>query len=142
MDKEKDVIEYFENLIAFEVPLPKILRSMCLQCIIDKGVNKKVYARICDDIAITYGAEHIVSMSNLARTGLFFDQGNREANFSFNDIKKELKLINDDSINHENPSDPSFAYGGYCPILYFLPDLAPNLWKELSKMDGKPVLKP
>ena len=118
MDREKDVIEYFENLIPFEVPLAKILRSMCLQCLIDRGVHRKTYARICDDIVMTYGAEHVVSMSHLARIGLFYQEGTREPVFSFNDIKKELRLINDDSINHENPTDPSFAYGGYCPILY------------------------
>ena len=67
---------------------------------------------------MTYGAEHVVSMSHLARIGLFYQEGTREPVFSFNDIKKELRLINDDSINHENPTDPSFAYGGYCPILY------------------------
>ena len=77
MEKQKEVIEYFENMIPFEVPLAKVLRSMCLQCIIDRGVNKKVYSRICDDIAMTYGAEHVVSMFNLARMNLFYPQGQR-----------------------------------------------------------------
>ena len=54
----------------------------------DRGVNKKVYARICDDIAMTYGAEHIVSLSNLARIGLFYPDGAPSPNFSFQDIKK------------------------------------------------------
>ena len=73
---------------------------MCLQCIIERGVSKKHYGRICDDIAMTYGAEQIVSMSNLARIGLFYQDGAPGPNFPFQDIKKELKLINDDSINH------------------------------------------
>lgn len=90
---------------------------MCLQCLIDRGVSRKHYNRICDDIAMTYGAEHAISLSNLSRIGLFYEQGSRDFHFPFADLKKELKLINDDSINHENPTDPSFAYGGYCPIL-------------------------
>ena len=36
-----------ENLIPFEIPIEKVLRSMALECIIEKGVNKKTYARIC-----------------------------------------------------------------------------------------------
>lgn len=65
-------------MIAFEVPLPKVLRSMCLQSIIDRGINKKHYGRICDDICTTYGEEHIVSMSNLAKLGLFYEQGTQK----------------------------------------------------------------
>ena len=61
-----------ENLIPFEVPIEKILRSMTLQCIIDKGINKKAYARICDDLVFTYGMQHILSLTNLANLGLFF----------------------------------------------------------------------
>lgn len=75
MDKDREIVEYFENMIAFEAPLAKVLRSMCLQSIIDRGIHKKYYGRICDDIASTYGEEHIITMTNLARLGLFYEQG-------------------------------------------------------------------
>ena len=45
---------------------------MALQCIIEKGINKKTYARICEDIVFTYGMQHILSMTNLANLGLFY----------------------------------------------------------------------
>lgn len=61
-----------ENLIPFEIPLEKVIRSMALQCIIEKGVNKKTYARICDDIVFTYGMQHILSLTNLSNLGLFY----------------------------------------------------------------------
>jgi len=46
-----------------------------LQSIIDKGVNKKIYGRICEDICLTYGIQHIVSLTHLANLGLFYEQG-------------------------------------------------------------------
>ena len=90
---------------------------MCLQSIVEKGVNKKIYAIICEDIVFTYGMQHIISMTNLANLGLFSEQGSISNPYNFNDIKKQLKLISDTVINHENPSDTSFAYGGYTPIV-------------------------
>jgi hypothetical protein len=50
---------------------------MCLQSIIDRGISKKHYGRICDDIVMTYGGEHIISLTNLAKMGLFYEQGSR-----------------------------------------------------------------
>ena len=104
-------------MIAFEVPLPKIIRSICLQNIVDKGIHRKIYSRICEDIVMTFGGEHIISLTNLAKLGLFYEQGSKDNSYPFHDIKKELRLISDEQINHENPHDPSFAYGGYCPLL-------------------------
>ena len=90
---------------------------MALQCIIEKGINKKTYARICEDIVFTYGMQHILSLTNLANLGLFYAEGSINSPFNFSDLKKELKLISDAPINHENPGDTSFAYGGYTPIM-------------------------
>ena len=73
----KDIVEYCENLIPFEVPLEKVLRSMCLQSLIDKGVHKKFYGRICEDIVMTYGGQQIISLTNLAKLGLFYEKGTK-----------------------------------------------------------------
>ena len=61
---------------------------MCLQCIIDRGVHKKTYSRICEDIAFTYGMQHILSMTNLASLGLFYEQGAIQNPYNFIDIKR------------------------------------------------------
>jgi hypothetical protein len=88
LEEEKSIVEYFENYIPFEVPLPKVLRFMCLQSIIDKGISKKHYGRICDDIVMTYGAEHIISLTSLSKMGLFYEQGSKENCYPFSEIKK------------------------------------------------------
>ena len=73
---------------------------MALQCIIEKGINKKTYAKIWEDVVFTYGMQHILSMTNLANLGLFYPEGSVNTNYNFSDIKKELKLISDAQINH------------------------------------------
>jgi hypothetical protein len=50
---------------------------MCLQSILDRGISRKMYGRICDDIVSTYGPEQIISLTNLAKLGLFYEQGSR-----------------------------------------------------------------
>jgi hypothetical protein len=56
---------------------------MCLQSIIDRGVNKKIYGKICEDICFTYGLQHIISMTNLANIGLFYEQGSVQNYYPF-----------------------------------------------------------
>jgi hypothetical protein len=66
---------------------------MILQSIIDKGVHRKVYGKLCEDLVFTYGMQHVISLTNLSRLGLFYEQGAVNTNYNFSDIKKELKLI-------------------------------------------------
>lgn len=111
---------------------------MCLQAIVERGISKKIHARVCEDICFTYGLQHVVSLTNLANLGLFYEQGYIKEPYNFNDIKKELKLLPDAPQNSgENPSDPSFAYGGYTPIVYYIFHAGQNLLKQLFEMVGK-----
>ena len=50
---------------------------MCLQSLIDKGIQKKYYGRICEDIVMTYGGQQIISLTNLAKLGLFYEKGTK-----------------------------------------------------------------
>jgi|JI9StandDraft_2_1071091.scaffolds.fasta_scaffold795795_1 hypothetical protein len=101
-------------MIPFGLPMEKLMRAMGLYSLVEKGVPKKTYKQICMDIVQCYGPESIVTLSNMAKLGLFCEQGASSSTFS--EIRKELKLINEDPINHENPTDVSFAYGGYAPV--------------------------
>lgn len=74
------------------------MRSFCLYSLVEKGINKKIYKSLCSDIVQCYGPESIVSLSNMARIGLFTEQGVNPSTFS--EVRKELKLINEDPINH------------------------------------------
>lgn len=89
---------------------------MCIQSIINKGIHKKVYGKICEDICITHGFNLLAALTHLANLGLFYESGSIKEPYPFTELKKELKLISDSAIDHANPQDTSFAYGGYIPI--------------------------
>lgn len=129
---EKDIPEYYSNLIPFGVPLEKLLRPFCLYSVVEKGINKKLYRSICEDIIQCYGAQHIISLSYMSRLGLLNEEGVN--NVPFTEIKKEMKLISEEAVNHDNPTDISYAYGGYAPICCKLVELMLRSgWKNMAK---------
>jgi hypothetical protein len=72
---DKEILEYAENMIPFGLPLEKLMRSICLYSLVEKGVPKKIYRSMCSDIVQCYGPESIVSLTNMSRLGLFCEQG-------------------------------------------------------------------
>lgn len=109
-------MDYYENCIPFDFPIENIIKNMCIQSIINKGIHKKVYGKICEDICITHGFNLLAALTHLANLGLFYESGSIKEPYPFTELKKELKLISDSAIDHANPQDTSFAYGGYIPV--------------------------
>lgn len=66
---------------------------MCIQSIIAKGIHKKIYGKLCEEICMSYGLPFIVSLTNLANLGLFYEAGSIKEPYPFAELKKELKLI-------------------------------------------------
>lgn len=135
-DDECELIEYYENMIPFDIPLESILRNMAIECIVKKGVPPKVYSKICNDIVFTYGIKHIVSLTHLANLGIFFESKSMKEPYPYADIKNELKLIGKAKIDHSNPQDTSFAYGGYTPVAYYFPHSEQDSSRMPSETDG------
>lgn len=73
------------------------MRPLCLYSIIHKGI-KKQYKSLCEDIIQCYGAQHIISLSYMAKLGLFNEEGSNS--YSFKDIKNAMGLIPEEAINH------------------------------------------
>ena len=128
----KEIPEYYSNLVPFGVPLEKLMRPLCLYSIIEKGIHKKTYRPLCEDIIQCYGGQHIISLSYMAKLGLFNEEGVNTTPFT--EVKKEMKLITEENISHENPTDIAFAYGGYSPICPKLVELMlKSGWKNMGK---------
>ena len=92
-EKESELVEYYENCISFDWPIENILKNMCIQSIVNKGIHKKIYGKLCEDICISHGIEFIVSLTRLANLGLFYEAGSIKEPYPFSELKKELKLI-------------------------------------------------
>lgn len=47
------------------------MRPYCLYSIVEKGIHKKMFKPLVNEIAQCYGPEAILSISNLSRLGIF-----------------------------------------------------------------------
>ncbi len=131
--RDKELLEYCDALTSFTPPLHKLLRELAFACQVSRGFPAKQFRQLMVDIAQCYGLKSILSLHNLAKVGLLQE---REAGtvLPYEDIRKELKLISGEEINHANPRDIAFAYGGYTPITCKLAQEAVrHNWKIMAK---------
>ena len=61
---------------------------MSVQSIVSKGIHKKVYGKICEDICISYGFNFIPALSHLANLGLFYEAGSIKEPYPFAELRK------------------------------------------------------
>lgn len=54
-EAEKEIPDYYENLVSFGLPLEKILRPLCVYSIVEKGVHKKIFRPLVTEITHSYG---------------------------------------------------------------------------------------
>lgn len=117
LEKESEIVDYYENCIPFDFPIENIIKNFCIQSIVNKGIHRKVYGKLCEDICLTHGINFIATLTHLANLGLFYEAGSIKEPYPFVDLRKELKLIGEHPIDHTHPQDTSFAYGGYIPVV-------------------------
>jgi len=122
--KSQEVIDYIEAQIGKQANLTKVLKMLCLHSLVENGLKVNVLENLKKDIYLSYGFEHQVTISNLEKGGLL----RREAEGKIWDsLDKQLKLINPDIPNFQDPDDASYAYFGYCPVFVRLVE---NLLKK------------
>ena len=121
-----------EELIARSLPLPTILRLLCLESIISGGLRQKDLDNFKRQILHAYGYQHLLTLASLEKIGLLSTRGSanvllnpkgvgssntsREATkTNYNYLRKILRLIVDE-VNEQNPNDISYVYSGYAPL--------------------------
>jgi len=128
--KSQEVIDYIEAQIGKQAPLTKVLKLLCLHSLVENGLKTSVLDNLKKDIYLSYGFEHQVTLSNLEKGGLL----RRESEGKIWDtLDKQLKLINPDIPNFQDPDDASYAYFGYCPVFVRLVE---NLFKKGTWNNG------
>eukprot|EP00040_Diaphanoeca_grandis_P014463 m.73407 g.73407 ORF g.73407 m.73407 type:complete len:587 (-) comp24555_c0_seq1:461-2221(-) len=102
--------EHIESCICRKDPLFKVLRLVCLQSIVNGGLKHKIFDFYRREILQTYGFEHLLTLTNLEKAGLFKLQ---DARSNYSSVKKNLKLIVEEE---ESDNDISNVYSGYAPL--------------------------
>ncbi|KAF2099431.1 Sec1-like protein [Rhizodiscina lignyota] len=115
------------ELIARDVPLPTVLRLLCLESVMNGGLRARDLENFKRDILHAYGHQHLVTLTSLEKLGLLTARGGAAANLvgsqagkpgtqtDYPRVRRTLQLIFDD-VNESEPDDIAYAYSGYAPL--------------------------
>lgn len=122
--------ETIEELISRDVPLPTILRLLCLESTISGGLRAKDLDSFKRQILHAYGYQHLLTLDHLGKMELLQSRSSASAlllpvgggtnpatgtktNYGY--LRKELSMIIDE-YNEQDPDDISYVYSGYAPL--------------------------
>ncbi|KAI8940098.1 hypothetical protein NX059_003814 [Plenodomus lindquistii] len=113
------------ELINRDVPLPLILRLLCLESTTNAGIRPKDLDTFKRAIIQAYGPQHILTLASLEKMGLLGIRGGVVGINSapakpgsvtnYTPLRKTLRLW-DDEVNEANPNDISYTFSGYAPL--------------------------
>ncbi|GLT93244.1 hypothetical protein SLE2022_110450 [Rubroshorea leprosula] len=104
--------EYIEEMIHKQEPLVNVLRLLILFSVTNSGLPKKHFDYLRRELLHSYGFEHMATLNNLEKAGLFKKQ---EAKSNWQMIKNTLQLVVEDT-NTANPNDIAYVFSGYAPL--------------------------
>jgi hypothetical protein len=114
-----------EDLIAREVPLPMVLRLLCIMSTFGNGVRSRDFENFKRAVLQGYGHQHLLTLNNLEKMGLFEARtsggglvgvaGPTGKTTNYTTVRRNLHLIVDE-VNESEPNDIAYAYSGYAPL--------------------------
>ena len=120
-----------EDLIARNIPLPTILRLLCLESTVAGGFRPRELESFKRLILHAYGYQHLLTLDRLEKMGLLVSRplagglllpvggassqpaSGLKTNYAF--LRRELKLIVDE-YNETDPEDVAYVFSGYAPL--------------------------
>ena len=122
--------ETMEELISRDIPLPTILRMLCLESTVFGGIRPRDLENFKRQILHAYGYQHLLTLDRLEKMELLQPRSSASAlllpvgggsqsatgtktNYAY--MRKEFMLINDE-YNETDPEDISYVFSGYAPL--------------------------
>ncbi|EGZ16684.1 hypothetical protein PHYSODRAFT_499539 [Phytophthora sojae] len=122
MDQAEGVLGTIEELIFRHEDLRKVLRLLCLYCVVNDGVQRRNLERLKMHLVRAYGHELVFSFRNLERLGVLYERqpsgllgDSSDSVCSFQYAAQNLSVIDVD-VNIKNPKNAAFVTSGYEPI--------------------------
>lgn len=113
------------ELISRDIPLPAILRLLCLESTTNAGIRPKDLEMFKRAIIQAYGPQHLLTLSSLEKMGLLQPRGGTTLGSApaakpgsvtnYTPLRKSLRLW-DDEVNEADPNDISYVFSGYAPL--------------------------
>lgn len=119
-----------EELISRDMPLPDILRLLCLESCLSGGIKPRDLENFKKMILQAYGYQHILTFHALEKAQLLISRNSpmamilpigvantsqvgNKTNYTY--LRKALKLVVEE-VDEHNPDDISYVYSGYAPL--------------------------
>lgn len=119
-----------EELMSRDIPLPTILRMLCLESTVSGGIRPRDLENFKRQILHAYGYQHLLTLDKLEKMELLQPRSSASAlllpvgggaqpaagtktNYAY--MRREFKLINDE-YNETDPEDISYVFSGYAPL--------------------------
>ncbi|MCJ1478497.1 hypothetical protein MMC13_007177 [Lambiella insularis] len=118
-----------EELIARDIPLPTILRLLCLESCISGGIRPKDIENFKTLVLHAYGYQHLLTLDSLEKMQLLQSRASvnvlslptttssgppgSKTNYAY--LRRVLRLIVDE-VNESDPNDIAYVYSGYAPL--------------------------
>ncbi|KAF2498498.1 Sec1-like protein [Lophium mytilinum] len=111
------------ELIDRGVPLPTVLRLLCLESCTSAGMRAKDLENFKRAILHAYGHQHLITLASLEKMGLLTARsgglGGAAAKpgsvTNYAPLRRNLRVW-DDEVNEAEPNDISYAFSGYAPL--------------------------
>ncbi|KAF2790945.1 Sec1-like protein [Melanomma pulvis-pyrius CBS 109.77] len=113
------------ELISRDIPLPTILRLLCLESTTNAGIRPKDLETFKRAIIQAYGPQHLLTLSSLEKMNLLQPRGGSSLGAmpaakpgsvtNYTPLRKSLRLW-DDEVNEADPNDISYVFSGYAPL--------------------------
>jgi len=119
--------ENVDELIARGLPLPTILRLLCLESCISNGLKARDLDNFKRAIINAYGHQHLLTLSALEKIGLLTTRAGTGlpglgssaskagSTTNYPTVRKTLHLIFDE-VNESSPDDIAYVFSGYAPL--------------------------
>jgi hypothetical protein len=111
------------ELIDRGVPLPTVLRLLCLESCTSAGMRAKDLESFKRAILYGYGHQHLLTLSSLEKMGLLTARSGGLGGAAakpgsvtyYAPLRRNLRVW-DDEVNEAEPNDISYAFSGYAPL--------------------------
>ena len=110
-DISNSIYGFYIDEISKKVDIVKILKLICLDSLVNRGIYYKNYDELKKYFLNVYGYQYLFLWKDLEDLMILQKQ---TRDYSFNYLLNKLNLF-DENIDIIEPNDPSYAYGGYCP---------------------------
>ena len=121
--------DIYENEMGKKADMLTLLKLICLESLTQSGIKSKIYDSIKKDFLLVYGFQEVFLFKNLEKMKIL-RKSDRAYDHSY--MNKKLNLCYE-QINVQEPNDPSYVFGGYCPItVRMIENLITKGWGQIK----------